>query len=387
VQQAVFQIVKAEYEFVENIKIDPEYSLLVPILSDEEYTRLKESIADVGLYEPIIINQDNILLDGHHRLKVVKELNWEKIPVERKHFEDHNDEEIYVIETNVVRRQLNQAQKTIMGLKLEPLYAERAKQRKESQRNEDTGQFEPLSSNELSGQARDQAAERVGLSPATYYRSKYVLENGTIEQKNRFLAGEKKAGSLYREIKRKEHIKELKESIPELVEPTGEYGTIVVDPPWPYREYGNNEYDADGNRADSPYPEMSIKDIQAIKLPTSKNCILWLWTTNRFMHEAYHCLEAWGFEPKTILTWVKPNMGLGRWLRNQTEHCILAIKGAPIVDLHNETTVLNAPNRGHSIKPDEFYALVDSLCIGSKIDWFSRQGRPGWATFGTMEGS
>ena len=30
-QQAVFQIVNTEYELVENIKIDPEYSLLVPI--------------------------------------------------------------------------------------------------------------------------------------------------------------------------------------------------------------------------------------------------------------------------------------------------------------------------------------------------------------------
>ena len=70
-EQAVFQIVNTEYEWLINIKIDPEYSQLVPELSEEEYTRLKESIASVGLYEPIIINQDKVLLDGHHRFKVV----------------------------------------------------------------------------------------------------------------------------------------------------------------------------------------------------------------------------------------------------------------------------------------------------------------------------
>jgi len=379
-QQAVFQIVNTEYEWLTHIKINPEYSQLVPVLSDEEYTRLKESIASVGLYEPIVINQDGVILDGHHRFKVVKELGWSRVNVESKHFETKNDEEIYVIETNIIRRHLNQAQKTLIGLKLEPLYAEKAKQRmlsKLTNVGDSLGSFE----HSEEGKARDQAAEAVGLTPTTYHRSKYVLENGTIEQKKKFLAGDKKAGSLYREIRHKEKINELKASISELVEPTGEYGTIVVDPPWPY----GSAYDADGRRVGSPYPEMSIEEIKALKIPYTENCVLWLWATNAFIHEAYHVLEAWGFEPKTILTWVKDRMGLGYWLRNQTEHCILAIKGTPTLDLKNQTTVLNAPNLGHSSKPDEFYDLVDSLCIGTKIDYFSRRGRPGWATFGTLE--
>jgi N6-adenosine-specific RNA methylase IME4 len=39
----------------------------------------------------------------------------------------------------------------------------------------------------------------------------------------------------------------------------------------------------------------------------------------------------------------------------------------------------------HSRKPDEFYALVESLCpapAGGRIELFARQARPGWAAMG-----
>jgi hypothetical protein len=37
------------------------------------------------------------------------------------------------------------------------------------------------------------------------------------------------------------------------------------------------------------------------------------------MREAFELLDAWGFEPKTILTWAKDKMGMGDWLRGKTE--------------------------------------------------------------------
>jgi len=41
--------------------------------------------------------------------------------------------------------------------------------------------------------------------------------------------------------------------------------------------------------------------------------------------------------------------------------------------------------RGHSRKPEEFYQLVDSLCIGRKLDYFGRKRREGWDIYGTEE--
>ena len=57
-----------------NITINPEYSELVNPLSNAEYYVLKNSISEKGLHLPIIINQDNVILDGHNRLKICEEL-------------------------------------------------------------------------------------------------------------------------------------------------------------------------------------------------------------------------------------------------------------------------------------------------------------------------
>ena len=56
------------------IKISQEYASLVPQLPIEEYESIKESIKQNGLYVPIIVNKDGIVLDGHHRFRICQEL-------------------------------------------------------------------------------------------------------------------------------------------------------------------------------------------------------------------------------------------------------------------------------------------------------------------------
>jgi N6-adenosine-specific RNA methylase IME4 len=83
--------------------------------------------------------------------------------------------------------------------------------------------------------------------------------------------------------------------------------------------------------------------------------------------------DAWGFTEKSILTWAKDRMGLGDWLRGQTEHCILAVRGRPLVELTNQTTLLHGRVRAHSEKPLEFYCLVENLCPAPRYAYlFSR---------------
>ncbi len=114
--------------------------------------------------------------------------------------------------------------------------------------------------------------------------------------------------------------------------------------------------------------------------------MLWLWTTNAFPREAFGCLDAWGFEQRTVLTWVKDRFGLGDWLRGQTEHCLMASRGRPLINLTNQSTALAAPARQHSRKPDEFYKMVDVLCPGNRCELFARESRPGWAAWGAESG-
>jgi len=179
-----------------------------------------------------------------------------------------------------------------------------------------------------------------------------------------------------RKIEIEKQIEEIKSN--NFQAPDKKYDVIVMDPPWPY----GTQYDPNGRRAANPYPEMSLEEIAAIELPAAENCILWLWTTHKFMRHSFGLLDKWGFRDVAILTWCKDKMGLGSWLRSQSEFCIMAVKGSPKVNLTNQTTVLYAPMREHSRKPDEFYVMVDDLCVGYKIDWFSREPREGWSQFG-----
>ena len=94
-------------------------------------------------------------------------------------------------------------------------------------------------------------------------------------------------------------------------------------------------------------------------------------------------LDAWGFEHKTTLTWFKDKMGVGHWLRGQTEHCLMAVRGHPLVELTNQTTALFEKVRAHSQKPEAFYELVERLCPAPRYaGLFSRDSRPGWDMHG-----
>ena len=88
------------------IKINLEYSKLINPLSKLEYQVLKNSISNKGLHLPIIVNQDNVILDGHNRLKICEELGIEP-KFEVKEFQDPLQEKEFVIEINLKRRHLN----------------------------------------------------------------------------------------------------------------------------------------------------------------------------------------------------------------------------------------------------------------------------------------
>jgi 16S rRNA G966 N2-methylase RsmD/disulfide oxidoreductase YuzD len=92
------------------IRFHPEYEKIVPKLKPEEYQELKSSIAENGLYYPIIINKDGFILDGHHRFKACNELGILKLKettkFEVKSFDSKYSERIFVIDTNLTRRQL-----------------------------------------------------------------------------------------------------------------------------------------------------------------------------------------------------------------------------------------------------------------------------------------
>jgi N6-adenosine-specific RNA methylase IME4 len=171
------------------------------------------------------------------------------------------------------------------------------------------------------------------------------------------------------------------------------YSCIVNDPPWHYQLRKNDPT----HRGKITYPSMSfdeIRDLPIAQIADPKGCVQFLWTTNNHMADACKLLEIWGFTIKTILTWEKvtkagnTRIGNGHWLRSSTEHCLIATRGKVAAFSSHSAIARKTPNllkaerREHSRKPDEFYRLVEEVCIGSKLEMFARQRRQGWDCWG-----
>jgi N6-adenosine-specific RNA methylase IME4 len=196
-------------------------------------------------------------------------------------------------------------------------------------------------------------------------------------------------------------------AIPPLPPATGSaFRCVVADPPWKYRDKVNSEtmnhvhrfgYGADkirGRRgADGYYPTMTMDEILAMPVGAmaEKDAHLYLWTTNAFMVEGHQVCKAWGFTPRTILTWAKGRVvderlslqiGMGSYLRNVTEHVIFAVRGSLRCNVKNVPTLLLAPRTRHSEKPAAFYDLVERCTSGPYLELFARRKRHGWASWG-----
>lgn len=156
------------------------------------------------------------------------------------------------------------------------------------------------------------------------------------------------------------------------------YRTIVADPPWQLDAVGATKANAHHH-----YTTMSLDDIKALEVDAAEDAHLWLWALNSMMSEAHDVARAWGFRPVTLLTWCKKQPGVGYYLRNNTEHCIFATKGKPMVPDDKPTASWFVwPRAEHSKKPDAFYDLVERVSPGPYLELFARRARFGWDYWG-----
>lgn len=371
-----------------------------------DVTELAESIKEIGLLNPITLTPSLRLVAGRHRLEACKLLGWAEIEATICELDGLRGE-LAEIDENLARNDLNALER---GEHLarrkeiyEALHPETKKGTAGALAKHGTSATDMLSFAENTAAQTGQSArtvrravkvaelpesERDALRSTPVADSqKDLLALASMKDKDERKAivqkiADGEAASV-NEAKNKlfaENVEQQREAIKEglVVLPVGVFEVLVVDPPWPY----GTPYDAHGQRASCPYPEMSLEEIGALELPAADNCVLWLWTTHKFMRHSFGLLDKWGFRDVSIVTWVKDRMGIGSWLRSQSEYCIMAVKGKPTIHLTNQTTVIHGPMREHSRKPDEFYAMVDSLCIGRKLDYFSREQREGWEQVG-----
>jgi N6-adenosine-specific RNA methylase IME4 len=139
----------------------------------------------------------------------------------------------------------------------------------------------------------------------------------------------------------------------------GKFRTIVLDPAWEY------DWLSLAGRAKPGYAMQTHEELLALDVKAwadeEAGCHLYLWTTNNFMDRAAELVQHWGFQHRTLITWIKPApFGLGSYFRNSTEHVRFATLGDTTTRPAGASipTHFEAPRGEHSEKPECFYEIV-----------------------------
>ena len=168
------------------------------------------------------------------------------------------------------------------------------------------------------------------------------------------------------------------------------YRTIVADPPWRYSHTGATfKDDHSGTYVTHrlPYKTMSVEDIAALPVArlAAPDAHLYLWTTQRYLRDAYRVAEAWGFRFSCILIWCKRPRGfvMGNDFSSVAEFVLFCRRGSLKTNRRIDRNWFEWPRGQHSAKPKAFIDMVEQVSPGPYLEMFARPPhRDGWDVWG-----
>ncbi len=356
------------------------YANMFPLLDGVEFEALCEDIKQNGLLNAIVLHENKIL-DGRNRWRACQQAG-----VEAKYetLDKECDPLTYVFSTNLHRRHLTSSQRACLAVEVEPLFISEAKeaQRLSGQmygKGAKAMQKTAYSLNNLSKQERTSAFKASSLlktNRAYFAVAKKIKADKALFE--RVKKGEINLSIAIKEFNR------ARVNLPGSIE--GKYHILLADPPWSFSTPGNLHKSGEFH-----YPTMTNEEIadlgEMIRPCLDDTAVLFLWTLSSHLPAALEIMKAWGFEYKSSVIWQKHRGGQG-WFGWRLFHEVILIghKGkAPHADGVWFPSIIKAPNKKHSLKPDVFYDMIEALYpIGNRLELFARTKREGWDCWGNQ---
>ena len=93
---------------VDDIRTNPQNTVFFVRESTEYFQRLREDIEKRGVVVPLLVKQDGMLLAGHNRLQIAREIGLRFVPVQTVQEElSERQEQEFIINDNLLRRHLS----------------------------------------------------------------------------------------------------------------------------------------------------------------------------------------------------------------------------------------------------------------------------------------
>lgn len=360
---------------------------VMPPLSADEYEELKADILARGVLVPVEYDEHGNILDGHHRVQICGELGITEWPRVVRLGLSEAGKLTHARQLNLARRHLDRQQRR--GLI--------AQQLRETPQTSDRQIAESLGADHKTVASVREELEVIGEIPQcdretsdgrTYPAQRQAPERPSayryIDPTPAGVEAISESAKTARQAKTAQVLarnEQTRREAAELLPPAGQYRTVVIDPPWPMKII---EGDVRPNQVGMHYPTMTLDEIKAIELPLAEQATVYLWTTQKFLPDAFDVLRAWGLKYRFTMVWKKPGGPQPYNLPQYNCEFILVGTRGPLlfIDTKQFFTAFDAPRREHSRKPDEFYQLVERVSLAPRIDWFSREPREGFDQYG-----
>jgi N6-adenosine-specific RNA methylase IME4 len=169
------------------------------------------------------------------------------------------------------------------------------------------------------------------------------------------------------------------------------FGAILADPPWRFANRTGKM--APEHRRLHRYRTMTVEEICALPVPRvcAERSHLYLWCPNALLSWGLRVMQAWGFEYKTNIIWLKirkdggpDGRGVGFYYRNVTEMVLFGTRGQlrTLKPGRRMVNLIATAKERHSKKPDELYDMIEHCSPGPFLELFARGSRKGWAQWG-----
>lgn len=155
---------------IDNLKINPEFELLIPALIDDEFELLEKNIVLEGeIYTPIFV-WNGYIIDGHHRYRILLKHKNIKYRVVEKEFQNKYEAMSWMCNNQLGRRNLTpENRKYLIGKKYNAEKSAHGSQTRFYSANEEnppSGYFSHLDENQKNGSTRKRVAEETGTTQA-----------------------------------------------------------------------------------------------------------------------------------------------------------------------------------------------------------------------------
>ena len=344
----------------------------IPPMSPSERTTLARDITARGISTPLEVTSGGVILDGHERQAIAREIGLTHVPVRTV---DPSDEAAYILTCAMSRRHLTASQRAALAVECAEYQAAcvdgRARKLANLRHAPDVATLPHRGM-----RSREIAAEAAGVSARTI-QDATTVRDADPELFAEVLAGRLPASRAANRVQRDRRYAEIL-SAPPL--PEGPFDLILADPPW---QMGAP---TSASCPENHYPTMSLAEIEALEVPAAEAAILFLWVVNMLVPEALAVMSRWDFRYCTNHVWVKPSIGPGVWARQRHELVLVGSRGSmrPAEPGDRPDSVIEAPRGRHSEKPEELYELIErAYPRASKCELFARGvPRTGWTAWG-----